>query len=111
MTTFKGDDPRCIDPKFQPRHLAQYLDAIRLLDSFAQRRFQRHVVQLAVRWLLDRGISVALWGGRHRAQVEAALGVATWSLNSRDLTLIERILRTTVLHPVGAEINPPLQHG
>jgi len=64
-TKFGGDDLRRIDPKFQPPRLAQYLDAVQQLDEFAQRRFHRHVIQLAVRWMLDRGISVALWGGRH----------------------------------------------
>jgi aryl-alcohol dehydrogenase-like predicted oxidoreductase len=77
-TKFDGDDLRRIDPKFRPPRFAQYLDAVRQLDELAQRRFHRHVIQLAVRWMLDRGISVALWGGRRPDQVEAALGVAGW---------------------------------
>ncbi len=55
----------------------------RQLDELAQRRFKRRVIHLAVRWMLDQGISVALWGGRRPDQVEAALGVAGWSLNRR----------------------------
>src|SRR6204780_3104119 len=90
-TTFDGDDLRRIDPKFQPPRFAQYLDAVRQLDEFAQRRFGRRVIQLAVRWMLDRGISVALWGGRHPDQVEAALGVAGWSLQSSDREQLEPI--------------------
>src|SRR3984885_11227438 len=64
-TTFDGDDLRRIDPKFQRPRLAQYLQAVRQLDEFAQRRFHRRVIHLAVRWMLDQGIRVALWGGRH----------------------------------------------
>jgi aryl-alcohol dehydrogenase-like predicted oxidoreductase len=108
-TKFQGDDLRRVDPKFQPPRFAQYLDAVRQLDELAQRRFQRRVIHLAVRWMLDRGISVALWGGRHPDQVEAALGVAGWSLSATDRELIERIVNAAVIDPVGPEFMAPLQ--
>jgi aryl-alcohol dehydrogenase-like predicted oxidoreductase len=108
-TKFEGDDLRRIDPKFQPPRFAQYLDAVRQLDEFAERRFHRRVIHLAVRWMLDRGISVALWGGRHPDQVEAALGVEGWSLYSTDRELIERIVNASVIDPVGPEFMAPLQ--
>jgi len=108
-TTFDGDDLRRIDPKFQPPRFAQYLDAVRQLDEFAQRRFGRRVIQLAVRWMLDQGISVALWGGRRPDQLEAALGVAGWSLQSSDREQIERIVTTAILDPVGPEFMAPPQ--
>jgi aryl-alcohol dehydrogenase-like predicted oxidoreductase len=108
-TIFHGDDLRRIDPKFQPPRFAQYLDAVRQLDELAQRRFGRRVIQLAVRWMLDKGISVALWGGRHPNQLAAALDVAGWSLNAADRALIERIVNTAVIDPVGPEFMAPLQ--
>ena len=108
-TTFTGDDLRRTDPKFQPPRFAQYLDAVRQLEEFAQRRFQRRVIHLAVRWMLDQGISVALWGGRHPDQVEPALGVAGWSLTSVDRALIERIVNAAVIDPVGPEFMAPPQ--
>jgi aryl-alcohol dehydrogenase-like predicted oxidoreductase len=108
-TMFHGDDLRRVDPKFQPPRFAQYLDAVRQLDELAQRRFHRRVIQLAVRWMLDRGISVALWGGRHPNQLEAALDVAGWSLNAADRALIERVVNTAVTDPVGPEFMAPLQ--
>ena len=108
-STFDGDDLRRIDPKFQPPRFAQYLDAVRQLDEFAQRRFGRRVIQLAVRWMLDQGISVALWGGRRPDQLEAALGVAGWSLQSSDREQIERIVTTAILDPVGPEFMAPPQ--
>ena len=108
-TTFQGDDLRKVDPKFQPPRFVQYLDAVRLLDELAQHRFRRHVIHLAVRWMLDQGISVALWGGRHPEQVEAALGVAEWSLNAMDRRQIERIVNDTIIDPVGPEFMAPLQ--
>ena len=108
-TTFTGDDLRRIDPKFQPPRFTQYLDAVRQLDELAQRRFHRPVIQLAVRWMLDQGISVALWGGRRPDQVEPALGVAGWSLTSADRALIERIVNAAVIDPVGPEFMAPPQ--
>ena len=108
-TKFEGDDLRRIDPKFQPPRFVQYLDAVRQLDELAQRRFHRRVIQLAVRWMLDRGISVALWGGRRPDQLEAALGVAGWSLNGADREMIERIVNAAVIDPVGPEFMAPLQ--
>src|SRR5271167_4551622 len=95
-STFDGDDLRRVDPKFQPPRFAQYLEAVRQLDEFAQRRFGRQVIQLAVRWMLDQGISVALWGGRRPDQLEAALGVAGWSLQSADREQIEHIVNAAV---------------
>jgi len=108
-TSFDGDDLRRVDPKFQAPRFAQYLDAVRQLDELAQRRFHRRVIHLAVRWMLDQGISVALWGGRHPDQVEAALGVAGWSLNATQRALIELIVNMTVRDPVGPEFMAPPQ--
>jgi len=108
-TAFDGDDLRRIDPKFQAPRFAQYLEAVGQLDELARRRFNRRVIHLAVRWMLDQGISVALWGGRRPDQVEAALGVAGWSLNSGERDLIERIVNAAVPDPVGPEFMAPLQ--
>jgi aryl-alcohol dehydrogenase-like predicted oxidoreductase len=104
---FDGDDLRRVDPKFQPPRFAQYLAAVRQLDEFAQRRFGRHVIELAVRWMLDQGISVALWGGRRPDQLEATRGVAGWSLEGSDREQIERIVSLAIPDPVGPEFMAP----
>ena len=108
-TAFQGDDLRRIDPKFQPPRFGEYLEAVRRLDELAQRSFHRRVIHLAVRWMLDQGISVALWGARRPEQVEAALGVADWSLDDADRALIERIVNTAIADPVGPEFMAPPQ--
>jgi aryl-alcohol dehydrogenase-like predicted oxidoreductase len=108
-TTFAGDDLRGTDPKFQPPRFAQYLAAVRQLDQLARDRFHRRVIQLAVRWMLDQGISVALWGGRHPDQLEPALGVAGWKLDAASLRRINQILSTTITDPVGPEFMAPQQ--
>jgi aryl-alcohol dehydrogenase-like predicted oxidoreductase len=109
VTRFDGDDLRRIDPKFQAPRFAQYLNAVRQLDDLAQRRFHRRVIQLAVRWMLDQGISVALWGGRHPDQVEAAIGVDGWSLSNTERRLIDHIVTTAITDPVGPEFMAPPQ--
>jgi aryl-alcohol dehydrogenase-like predicted oxidoreductase len=108
-TTFAGDDLRRTDPKFQPPRFARYLEAVRQLDQFARDRFQRRVIQLAVRWVLDQGISVALWGGRHPDQLLPALGVAGWKLDAASQARINHILSETITDPVGPEFMAPLQ--
>jgi aryl-alcohol dehydrogenase-like predicted oxidoreductase len=108
-TTFEGDDLRRLDPKFQPPRYAQYLTAVGQLDQLAQDFYQRHVIQLAVRWMLDQGISVALWGARHPDQLQAALGVAGWSLGAATRARIDRILSEAITDPVGPEFMAPLQ--
>ncbi|HEY2401115.1 MAG TPA: aldo/keto reductase [Steroidobacteraceae bacterium] len=108
-TTFDGDDLRRTDPKFQPPRFAQYLAAVRQLDQLARDRFNRRVIQLAVRWMLDRGISAALWGGRHPEQLEPALGVAGWKLDAAAMTRVNQILSSTITDPVGPEFMAPLQ--
>jgi aryl-alcohol dehydrogenase-like predicted oxidoreductase len=108
-TTFDGDDLRRADPKFQPPRFAQYLAAVRQLDQLAQDRFHRRVIQLAVRWMLDQGISVALWGGRRPNQLHAALGVSGWTLSEATLRRIDQILAETILDPVGPEFMAPPQ--
>jgi aryl-alcohol dehydrogenase-like predicted oxidoreductase len=108
-TIFEGDDLRRLDPKFQPPRFAQYLEAVRRLDQLAQGRFQRRVIHLAVRWMLDQGISVALWGGRRPDQLSATHGVAGWSLGAASRTEIDRILNETVTDPIGPEFMAPLQ--
>ena len=69
-TEFEGDDLRRHDPKFQPPRFAQYLAAVERLDRLAQERYGKRVIHLAVRWMLDQGITTALWGARHPDQLD-----------------------------------------
>jgi aryl-alcohol dehydrogenase-like predicted oxidoreductase len=108
-TVFEGDDLRRLDPKFQVPRFAQYLGAVRQLDQLAQDRFQRRVIHLAVRWMLDQGISVALWGGRRPDQIRDTLGVSGWSLDIATRAKIDRILSEAVTDPIGPEFMAPLQ--
>jgi aryl-alcohol dehydrogenase-like predicted oxidoreductase len=67
---YKGDDLRKHDPKFKEPRLSQYLEAVKQLDHLGQERFQRSALHLAVRWVLDHGADIALWGGRRPDQMD-----------------------------------------
>ena len=60
-TAFHGDDLRRVDPKFQLPRFARYLAAVEKLDQLAKARSGNRVIHLAVRWILDQGITSALW--------------------------------------------------
>jgi aryl-alcohol dehydrogenase-like predicted oxidoreductase len=108
-TAFEGDDLRRVDPKFQPPRFGQYLAAIQQLDQLARDLFHQRVIHLAVRWMLDQGISVALWGGRHPDQLRAMVGMAGWSVDTATRERIDRILRETITDPIGPEFMAPPQ--
>jgi len=108
-TVFEGDDLRRLDPKFQPPRYAQYLTAVEQLDQLARDFYHRRVIHLAVRWMLDQGISVALWGSRHPDQLRATRGVAGWSLDEASRAKIDSILNDTITDPVGPEFMAPPQ--
>jgi aryl-alcohol dehydrogenase-like predicted oxidoreductase len=106
-TAFGGDDLRRSDPKFVVPRFAQYLSAVRKLDQLAQLRFGKRVIHLAVRWMLDQGITAALWGGRHPNQLLPVDEIAGWRLDSSTKAEIDRILRETISDPVGPEFMAP----
>jgi aryl-alcohol dehydrogenase-like predicted oxidoreductase len=104
---FEGDDLRLTDPKFRPPRYAQYLAAVRRLDQFASERYGKRVIHLAVRWLLDQGATVALWGARHPGQLQPIDEVFRWSLDAAAKAEIDRILRESITDPVGPEFMTP----
>jgi aryl-alcohol dehydrogenase-like predicted oxidoreductase len=106
-TVFDGDDLRRTDPKFIEPRFAQYLTAVQKLDRLARQRFGKRVIHLAVRWMLDQGITTALWGARHPGQLQPVDEVAGWSLDASAKAEIERILRETITDPVGPEFMAP----
>ncbi|MEA3152010.1 MAG: hypothetical protein QOD56_2949 [Gammaproteobacteria bacterium] len=105
---FTGDDLRKNDPKFRSPRFQQYLDAVERLDQFARERFNRGVIHLAVRWVLDRGeLNIALWGARRAEQLSPITDVLGWRIDDAAMTEIDRILRETIKDPVGPEFMAP----
>ena len=106
-TVFDGDDLRRTDPKFIEPRFAQYVAAVEKLDRLAQQRFGKRVIHLAVRWMLDQGITTALWGARHPDQLQPVDEVTGWALDASAKAEIDRILSETVTDPVGPEFMAP----
>ncbi|HTB99007.1 MAG TPA: aldo/keto reductase [Terracidiphilus sp.] len=107
--TFAPDDIRTADPKFREPQFSQYMTAVERLTTFARERFGKSLVELAVRWVLDRpGVTVALWGARRPEQLDAAAGVMGWTLDVEAMAAIDRIVAESVTEPVGPEYLTPL---
>ena len=107
-TTFDGDDLRRSDPKFRKPRFAEYLAAVQRLDQLARRRFDKHVIQLAVRWMLDQGVTTALWGARHPEQLQPIDQIMGWRLDASAQAEIDRILDESITDPIGPEFMAPL---
>jgi aryl-alcohol dehydrogenase-like predicted oxidoreductase len=106
-TTFDGDDLRRNDPKFQSPRFGQYLDAVEQLERLAAHRYGKRVIHLAVRWMLDQGIDVALWGARRPDQLRPVDEIGGWRVDDAGRAAIERILHDAITDPVGPEFMAP----
>ena len=106
-TTFSGDDLRLSDPKFQPPRFAQYLAAAAALQRFAAERFGKSLLALAIRWILDQGPTIALWGARRPDQIEGLDDAFGWRLSAPDLEAIDGLLAEHITDPVGPEFMAP----
>jgi aryl-alcohol dehydrogenase-like predicted oxidoreductase len=106
-TQFEGDDLRKVDPKFQEPRYTTYLRCVQKLEEWGQKNYKKPLLALAVRWSLDKGIDVALWGARYPRQLEGMDGVWGWKLTKTDLTEIDHILKETILSPVGPGFMAP----
>jgi aryl-alcohol dehydrogenase-like predicted oxidoreductase len=108
QTQFSGDDLRRSDPKFADLvRRDQYLGAVRSLNNLARERFNRDVLALAVRWVLDRGPTVALWGARRPDQLDPVHSVMGWTIDDETMLAIDAILKREIWDPVGPEFMAP----
>ncbi len=104
----KDDMRKTTDPKFQPPHFAEYINAANKLDAFARENFGKRVIHLAVRWLLDQpGVGITLWGARHPEQLAPVKEVIGWSLRKSDFAAIDAILSESIQNPAGPEFMAP----
>ncbi|WP_372988119.1 aldo/keto reductase [Marinobacter sp.] len=107
-TQFTGDDLRKNDPKFQGDRYRQYLNAVAELDAFARERYQKNVLALALRWLVDQpGVTTALWGARRPEQLDPVDDIEGWSLDKKAMSAIDDILDRCIDDPVGPEFMAP----
>jgi aryl-alcohol dehydrogenase-like predicted oxidoreductase len=106
-TQFKGDDLRKHDPKFQAPLFQQYLDAVSALNQFAQKNYHKNILALAIRWVLDKGHTIALWGARNPAQLQGINDIMGWHLDANAMQQIDKIIAQHIKIPIGAEFMAP----
>lgn len=106
-TTFDGDDLRRSDPKFKAPRFDQYLSAVEALKALAQERHGKSVLALAIRWVLDQGPTIALWGARGPEQLDGIEDAFGWTLSPQDLKDIDALLAEHITDPVGPEFMAP----
>lgn len=103
---FEGDDLRGTDPKFQQPRFGQYLKAVDGLQALAKKH-GKSMLALAIRWVLDQGPTIALWGARKPEQISGVDEAFGWKLEEADLKAIDDILRQNITDPVGPEFMAP----
>jgi aryl-alcohol dehydrogenase-like predicted oxidoreductase len=106
-TQFKSGGLRRSDPKFQEPLLSQYLSAVASLNRYARECYGLRVIDLAVRWVLDQGNTIALWNARHPEQLDPVRTSIGWTLDEMAKRYIEKVIRHTVRHPIGQESMAP----
>ncbi|MDB5470547.1 MAG: yhdN [Caulobacter sp.] len=106
-TAFTGDDLRQQDPKFQKPRFGQYLAAAEALKTLARERFDKSLPALAVRWILDQGPTIALWGARRPGQLDPVDEVAGWTIDAASKAEIDAILQRCIKDPVSPEFMAP----
>jgi aryl-alcohol dehydrogenase-like predicted oxidoreductase len=109
-TAFEGDDLRKVDPKFQGERFRRYLAAVDELKRLARERFGKSVLALAVRWVLDQGPTIALWGARNPDQMAPIGEIDGWHVDEGAQREIAAILERCIVDPVSPEfMAPPLK--
>lgn len=104
--TFNRGDLRSVDPKFGDERFTSYLEAVDQLKEFARASHNTSVLNLAVRYILDKGVDSAIWGARRPEQVTFD-EVFGWSLSEDELQQIDDIVEGIVEEPVGPEFIAP----
>lgn len=104
---FHGDDLRKVDPKFKQPRYDQYLNAVSRLQDLAKARYGKAILPFAVRFVLDKGVDVALWGARTPGDVDPVPDVFGWTVNDSDMAEIDKIIKETITDPVGPGFMAP----
>jgi aryl-alcohol dehydrogenase-like predicted oxidoreductase len=106
-TKFSGDDLRQNDPKFQQPRFGNYLAAVAELKTLARDRFYKSLPALAVRWVLDQGRTIALWGARRPDQLDPMDEVDGWRIDAKAMLEIDEILKRHVPEPIAPTFMAP----
>ena len=85
------------------------LAAVDELEKLAHERFGKSVLALALRWVLDQGPTIALWGARNPSQLDPIGDVEGWHIDSAIEAEIDAVLKRCIVNPVSpAFMAPPV---
>ncbi|GAB7549532.1 hypothetical protein CS8_092380 [Cupriavidus sp. 8B] len=62
---------------------------------------------MAIRWILDQGPTIALWGPRRPDQLRGINDAFGWMLSTQDKADIDTLLAQHVTDPVGSDFMAP----
>ena len=57
------------------------------------------MIELAIRWILDQGVEIAIWGARRPDQLEPIDRALGWNLGPDVKKEIDCILKRNILYP------------
>lgn len=98
------------DPKFKMPYYPQYLLCVGRLKQWTLDKFNKSLTALAIRWSLDKGIDIALWGARKPEELDPVQDILDWKLTIKDLEEIDNIIKETILEPIGPQfMSPPIR--
>ena len=107
-TEFTGDDLRNFDPKFKKNVYENYLLTVEKLNEFAKTSFNKNVLQLSVRWVLDACQNdITLWGARKPEQLKEVPEIFGWKIDLESMQEIDKILNSTIQQTIGPEFMAP----
>lgn len=67
--------------------------ATRDLEEYAQKNYNKSLLALAVRWVIDRYKgNIALWGARKPQQINGVQDALGWQLTKEDYKKLDEIL-------------------
>jgi aryl-alcohol dehydrogenase-like predicted oxidoreductase len=104
---FYGDDLRKNDPKFQAPRFGQYLKAAARIEQLAKDHYDLPLLPVAIRWVLDMGVEIAIWGGRRPSQMAPLNAIDGWHISDSFKYALEELLQETIIDPVGPEFMAP----
>ncbi|MDR3566543.1 MAG: aldo/keto reductase [Syntrophobacteraceae bacterium] len=104
---FEGDDLRKADPKFNEPRFGQYLEAVDKLKIFAEKNYGKSILAFSVRWVMEKGVPITIWGGRKPSQMDPVDEALGWSMDLATLSTVDSILAECIKSPVGPEFMAP----
>ncbi|MBA3720853.1 MAG: aldo/keto reductase [Parachlamydiaceae bacterium] len=95
------------DPKFRKPHFPQYLICVGRLQQWISDVHKKSLTALAIRWSLEKGVDISLWGARTPNELNPIAEIIEWHLTPQDFIEIDKIIAETITDPIGPQFMSP----